>query len=133
MEQKINFNRLANAKNPYQGEMKKVLAVCSAGLLRSPMIAWVLSNPPYNFNTRAAGIAEEYALIYSDLALVEWADEIVCAQEEHARHIRELLKNINITIQKKPIYVLDIPDNYQTRDPELIRIIKNKVKNIFLK
>ena len=56
------FNKLANTRNPYQGTSKRVLCVCSAGLLRSPTIAWILSNPPFNFNTRAAGVSLEYVL-----------------------------------------------------------------------
>ncbi len=130
-EENINFNRLSNTHNPYQGGMKKVLCLCSAGLLRSPTLAFVLSNPPYNFNTRAAGVEKEYALIHVDLALIEWADEIVCAELEHTDYAKELLTNINITNQKKPVYNLDIPDNFRTRDPKLIEIIKGKLKDIY--
>ena len=60
------MNRLANTHNPYQGDFKKVLCVCSAGLLRSPSTAFVLSQDPFNFNTIAAGINEDYALIVVD-------------------------------------------------------------------
>ena len=56
------MNRLANSSNRYQGEYKRVLCVCSAGLLRSPTAALVLSQEPYNFNTRAAGLDEAFAL-----------------------------------------------------------------------
>ena len=44
------MNRLANTQNKYQGKYKKVLCVCSAGLLRSPTAALVLSQEPFNFN-----------------------------------------------------------------------------------
>jgi predicted protein tyrosine phosphatase len=128
---KATFNRLANVSNRHQGSMKKVLCVCSAGLLRSPTLAWVLSNPPYNFNTRAAGVSDEYALIPVDIVLVEWADEIVCADGDHLHKIQELLKDINVTNQKKPVHVLDIPDSYGTRDPKLVKIIRQKVAKIF--
>jgi predicted protein tyrosine phosphatase len=79
-----NFNRLGNCGNRFQGGRNRVLCVCSAGMLRSPTIAWVLSNEPYGFNTRAAGISDEYALIPVDEVLLSWADEIVCvaAKEE---------------------------------------------------
>jgi predicted protein tyrosine phosphatase len=130
-EPKVNYNRLANCHNPHQGDMKKVLCVCSAGLLRSPTIAWVLSNSPFNFNTRAAGISREYALIHADIALIEWADEIICAEKEHADYIREQLSHIQITNQKKPVYVLDLPDEFKTRDPELVNIITTKAKKIY--
>lgn len=40
-------NRKHMMKHPSQGDFKKVLCVCSGGLLRSPTVAWVLSNPPF--------------------------------------------------------------------------------------
>jgi predicted protein tyrosine phosphatase len=130
MNKKVNFNRLANAKNPYQGKLKKVLCLCSASLLRSPTIAFVLSNPPYSCNTRAAGTVEDFALVFADLALIEWADEIVCAEKEHCNYAKEMLKDELITNPNKPVHCLDIPDNYGTRNPELIQIIQNKLKEI---
>jgi len=59
-------NRIHNSSNPYQGKFKRVLCVCSAGLLRSPTTAFVLSQEPYNYNTRAAGIVDDYALVPVD-------------------------------------------------------------------
>ena len=50
------MNRIANSTNPFQKDYKRVLCVCSAGLLRSPTAAYVLSQAPYNYNTRAAGL-----------------------------------------------------------------------------
>ena len=125
------LNRLANCHNPYQGTMKKVLCCCSASLLRSPTMAWILSNPPYNFNSRAAGTIKDYALVFADLPLVEWADEIVCAEEEHSDYIKEILKNKLITKHNKPVYTLNIPDEFQTRDLKLIEIIQEKLKEIY--
>lgn len=112
-------NRMYNANNPYQGPYKKVLCVCSAGLLRSPTAALVLSQKPYNFNTRAAGI-ESYALIKVDDVLLHWADEIVCMTKEQEQQIRRETD--------KPIICLEIEDNYEYRNPTLIRKIKAKYK-----
>lgn len=113
-------NRMGNAKNEYQGDVKKVLCLCSAGLLRSPTIAVVLSQPPYNYNTRAAGISDEYALIPVDEVLIYWADEIVCAEQ----HITDsLLEKFNIN---KPITTLSIPDRYNYRSPLLMEIIEKQ-------
>lgn len=77
------LNRLANVNNPYQGSARRVLCVCSAGLLRSPTTAVVLANEPFNYNTRAAGTSDEFALVPVDQALLTWANEIVCMQLEH--------------------------------------------------
>ncbi len=112
------MNRLANCSNKYQGKYKRVLCVCSAGLLRSPTAALVLSQEPYNFNTRAAGLEEEFALIPVDRVLLEWADEIVVMNAKQAEEIRGKME------EEKPIVVLGLPDSYAYRDPELIRLIR---------
>ena len=74
--------RIGNASNQYQGKYKRVLAVCSGGLLRSPTIAHTLAGDPYNYNTRSVGTNIDYALNLIDQVLLEWADEIVCARAE---------------------------------------------------
>ncbi len=109
------INRLYNCKNPHQGDYKRVLCVCSAGLLRSPTAAFVLSNEPFNFNTRAAGLDESHALIPVDDVLLEWADEIVCMNS----HQKKMLADKT----GKTIINLDIPDNFAYRDSRLMRMI----------
>jgi len=110
-------NRLYNCKNPYQGKYKKVLCVCSAGLLRSPTTAEVLSREPYNFNTRACGFDVGHALIPLDEVLLAWADEVVVMDE----YQEEMLKKRTTT----PIINLKIGDNFEFRDAELIQKIKD--------
>ena len=112
------MNRKANSHNRFQGTNKKVLCVCSAGLLRSPTAALVLSQEPYNFNTRAAGLVEEFALIPVEEVLLEWADEIVCMTEEQASELN--------TLTDKAICCLNIDDNYAYRDTKLIELIKQQ-------
>lgn len=112
------FNRLHNSKNPHQGAYKRVLCVCSAGLLRSPTTAVVLSQEPYNFNTRAAGMDADHALIVVDKVLLEWADEVVCMTPHQKSELEEMTK--------KPIVCLDIEDSYAYRSQELIKLIKEK-------
>jgi predicted protein tyrosine phosphatase len=121
----VTMNRLNNVKNPYQGDYKKVLCVCSAGLLRSPTAAWVLSQEPYNFNTRAAGAAEEYALIPVDEVLLTWCREVVCLGEDQAKTVRYLLKILGLYDPPKVIS-LDIPDQFRYRDPELVKLIRER-------
>lgn len=123
-------NRLANAQNQFQGKRKRVLCVCSAGLLRSPTIAWVLSNEPYGFNVRAAGVATEYALVPVDNVLLDWADEIVCAEEDHAVQVRAMLEKFGGASQliDTPVHVLSVPDRYKFRDPELVELVEQAVK-----
>lgn len=122
-------NRLGNCHNMYQGTAKKVLTVCSAGLLRSPTAAWVLSNPPWNFNTRACGYNDEYALVILDDVLLEWCDEIVCMDFRQELIVKDLLRNANDPT--KPVHILDVPDNYSFRQPELVDILVEKFKVLY--
>lgn len=112
------------ARNPYQGDYKRVLCVCSAGILRSATAAVVLSQDPYNYNTRAAG-AEHYALVPLNDALFCWADEIVCMTKAHMDKIYAHLLDRSDVPQPR-IVCLNIPDDYAYRDKELIRLIKQR-------
>lgn len=124
----MSFNRLYNTKNPNQGPQKRVLCLCSAGLLRSPTVAWVLSNAPYDYNTRAAGVTKEYALIYADQYLVEWADEIVCVTPEVEEEFRHNCgrDEIDISGDFTPIITLNILDVYKRRAPKLVKLIQDQ-------
>ena len=86
----MRMNRLFNCSNPYQGKAKKVLCVCSAELLRSPTAAVILQQE-YGYNTRAVGVEDSFALIPIDDVLIEWADEIVCADIDHVDVVKKLL------------------------------------------
>ena len=116
------MNRMHNISNPRQGDAKKVLIVCSAGILRSPTAAVVLASPPYNYNTRAAGITNEFALIAVDQVLVAWADEIICMEGWHAHDLKRRFGDDAAQLAKK-IVVLNIPDDYRRMQPELVDLI----------
>ena len=113
------YNRLGNSRNIYQGTDKRVLCVCSAGLLRSPTAANVL-HKEFGYNTRACGVSEEYALIILDEVLISWADEIVFMDKEHYRTASGLYSE---NMKNKFIYVLGVPDRYKYMDPELQKLI----------
>ncbi len=125
----VSHNRLFNSQNPYQGVEKKVLCVCSAGLLRSPTAAYVLAKE-YGYNTRAAGVDLGHALIPVDAVLLHWADEIVCMDEDQKFAIHAIQDEFKakhahlcINLHDTPIYVLNVPDMYARMDPELQKII----------
>lgn len=115
--------------NPFQGPSKKVLCVCSVGLLRSPTAAWVLSNRPWNFNTRSCGIEPGFALIEIDENLLTWADEIVCMSNRQQMVILDLMEEFNI--KGTPVHVLDVPDNFGFRESKLVRIFRETFKKLF--
>ena len=115
--------RIGNCSNRHQGGYKKVLTVCSAGMLRSPTIAWVLGQDPYGYNCRPAGYVQEYALVKVDDVLLTWADEVVCADLEHLYYVKDRLKDLGLD---KPLVNLNLPDIYEYRDPELVKLIKER-------
>ena len=100
--------------NPYQGMDKKVLFVCSAGILRSATAARIYGR---KYNTRCAGTGLQYALIPLNEILMEWADEIVFVNPynyDQAGFYFDLVPYMD------KIKVLDIPDEYEHMDPRLI-------------
>lgn len=124
-------NKLHNLSNPHQGEDKRVLTVCSAGLLRSPTMAVVL-NKEFGHNCRSCGVDERYALVPFSQALHEWADEIVTAElwmkEDIEASIRELCERTNMSYEdvKVPIICLNIRDAYGYLDGKLQQLIVEK-------
>jgi len=127
--QKSDMNQMGNSQNPWQGDRKKVLCCCSAGLLRSPTTAHLL-NQKYGYNTRACGLEPEYALIPCSQALVYWADEIVVMDTTQALQVEEILASLPDDTRKKgmatPIKVLKIQDSHAYMDDKLQEIILEK-------
>ena len=126
------MNRLGNAFNPYQGKERKVLCLCSAGLLRSPTAANVL-HQQYGYNTRAAGVAEEYALIPVDEVLLEWADEIVCVEPSVRDRLLNWMGGDGLPDNErwtKKITVLNIPDNFSWNDSKLRKLIIEQYQEV---
>lgn len=120
------MNRLGNAGNRFQGKTKKVLCVCSAGLLRSPTMAHVLSSDPWNFNTRAAGMSKEYALVPVDLVLATWADEIVVVESWMQEQLR-----VDYPDLSAPIHVVQLTDSFEYRDPALVKLLKEHLPKLY--
>ena len=128
----IKRNQMGVIFNAYQGKHKKVLTVCSAGCLRSPTAAHILSSDPWNYNTRSAGTSTEYAIIGLDEALIVWADVILCMDSDQQRHINEmqniLAKEASAMFEYdyKAVINLEIEDDYAYRDPALVEIMLTK-------
>jgi len=114
------LNRLHNCTNPNQGKATKVLCLCSAGLLRSPTLANVLTR--YGYNTRAAGVTAEYALVPVDEVLVQWADKIVCVEP----YVKQVLLRDFPGAEYKTTS-LDIPDRFAYMHPSLVEEIEDQI------
>ena len=126
-----DLNLLHNLTNPYQTDAKRVLTVCSAGLLRSPSTAVVL-NKEFGYNCRSCGIDSNYALVPISHALIHWADEIVVMEHWMIKGVEDVIKaifgnaNAESYISSKPIICLNIRDNYGYMDDNLQDVILRK-------
>lgn len=134
----VSRNRLGNSQNGYQGNRKRVLCVCSAGLLRSPTLAVVLSQPPFNFNTRAVGTDQEFALVPIDAVHVAWAEEIVVMDWGQAGvvqglmlELHEMSRGFDTFSADKPVHVFNIPDDYGFMDEQLVELLRNQSLKTF--
>ena len=106
--------------NPYQGTDKKVLFVCSAGLLRSATGSRIYGS---KYNTRCCGTMS-YALIPLSDNLIAWADEIVFVNKENYDFVKD-----HLDFGPTKVVVLDIPDRYEHMHPELIQAFKDQYEN----
>ncbi len=124
-------NQRGNVNNPYQTGAKRVLVVCSAGLLRSPTGANVL-HKEFGYNTRAAGSSEDFALIPVSEALICWADEIVFVNSGNFHECKYKNEELGPMIERKAV-VLDIEDDFCWNDQQLkeqfLQQYEEKMKN----
>ena len=119
-------NQIHNSGNKFQGDTLRVLAVCSAGLLRSATIQQYLVKE-FGDNVRNCGVDEEYALIPISTALVSWAHEIIFADIISFTKVRAKLKEMDVLDK---CIILKIPDQYEFNDPELIKLIKLQYNDV---
>lgn len=134
----IKRNQMGVLFNAYQGNHKKVLCVCSAGCLRSPTAAHILSSPPFNFNTRAVGLSRDYAIIPMTDALLVWADVVLVMDSDQQKQVNDMqmaLCNNNddmmFDYQFKQVVNLDVPDDFEYRNPKLVKIFTDKFNDLF--
>lgn len=100
--------------------------MCSAGLLRSPTVAWILSNDPFNFNTRAAGSTKTFALIHADDVLIHWSDAVVFVNKENFEETSS-----EFDLADKHVITLNLPDNFGFKDPKLVQIASVQLSRAF--
>jgi len=104
-------------KNPWQGKDKKVLFVCSMGILRSATAARLYG---HKYNTRCAGTWDD-ALIPLTPVLMEWADEIVFVNKSNYEATKKRFAAEEIDLDERyNIKVLDIPDIHPHMHPKLV-------------
>lgn len=125
LSDQIRECRTGVVTNPYQGKDKKVLFVCSMGILRSATAARLYA---HKYNTRTAGTWED-ALVPLTPILIAWADEIVFVNKENysgalGRFGEDAFDD---TISLK---VLNIPDKFPHMHPALIEAFQTQYEPI---
>jgi predicted protein tyrosine phosphatase len=124
LSEQIRACRDGVVANPYQGTDKKVLFVCSMGILRSATAARIYAK---KYNTRSAGSWGD-ALIPLTPMLLAWANEIVFVNKENfdnARH--EFGEEV---FKETPTKVLNIPDKYPHMHEELIKSFEEQYERV---
>lgn len=124
----LTMNQAGVIANRYQDmdQYPRVVTICSAGCLRSPTAAVVLAGEPFNKNTRAAGLTDEYAIIKLDASLLTWADEFVVMEPHMVQQVQDRYRQEFDREPHQEIICLDIPDRFQYRDPELMTMIAER-------
>jgi len=97
----------------------KVLFICNQGMHRSRTAAEVFRN---EFETKFAGLFSENPVTEQQM---QWADTIV-TMEEFQR--KELSQRFPKEFMQKRVLTLGIPDVYIYNQPELVNILKEKMK-----
>lgn len=104
---------LYRVDNRYQGDARRVLVACHAGLLRSPTVANILVGREYN--ARSCGVLPSYALIMIDAVLVKWADVVVFVTPEVLS-----IASAYVDLSGVATVTLQIDDNYNYNDEQLV-------------
>jgi predicted protein tyrosine phosphatase len=99
-----------------------LLFVCGRNRLRSPTAEAVFSGYE-SVEALSAGVNPD-AVNPISADLIEWADLVFAMEQAHRR---KLQKRFGSLLPKKQIVVLNIPDKFGFMDPELVRILEERV------
>lgn len=128
LTQKI-FQQECPVHNSYQGKSKRLLFVCSVGMLRSPTAQVVATKLGYN--ARACGSDQTMALIPISANLIEWADHILFMAFENLCQSLNTFEGTGYdeVIREKKI-LLNIDDDFEYMNPQLIINLQLKLMNM---
>lgn len=121
-------NVSAPYNNQYQGNERRLLFVCSVGLLRSPTAADIATKLGYN--ARSCGSSKE-ALMPLSVNLIAWADSIYFMNHDNytqALWVFEDSQRYDTLVSKSVVW--DIEDDYERNDPWLIKLIGDRLTGL---
>ncbi len=115
---------LAEVQLPKQ-QAKNILFICSRNQWRSPTAEQVWCRHA-ELSVRSAGTSPNarHKVSVDD---IRWSDVIFVMEEKHKSRI---VAEFTRLLENKPVYVLDIPDEYKFMDPELVEQVKKSVGEI---
>lgn len=113
--------------NKFQTSAKRLVFVCSVGMLRSPTAQMVATG--MGFNARACGSDVDIALIPLSCNLINWADTIVFMSSNNYTQALATFAAVGYEddIKHKAV-VWNIPDDYDWGDSVLWNIIHEKLR-----
>ena len=100
-----------------------ILFICSRNQWRSPTAEKVWLKHPA-ISVRSAGTSPRARKTVSAKD-IQWADIIFAMEHKHKDRLKEKFTHL---LGQKPIYVLDIPDQYQFMDSELVELLQHSVE-----
>jgi len=114
--------------NISQGIQKKIVFVCSVGMLRSPTAATIGSK--MGLNTRSCG-SSTLALIPLSANLIRWADWIVFMNGENYREAQKTFQETEFQDDLEDKSLLwNVPDIYNYMDDGLVYILETRIKEL---
>jgi predicted protein tyrosine phosphatase len=107
--------------------LKKVLFVCGMNRWRSPTAEQVFSEFP-EVECASAGLNNGAENPVTP-ELLEWADLVFVMERTHKTKLSREFKQ---HLRGARVVCLDIPDKYKFMDPELVKLLNNKVTGFLL-
>ncbi|HME87102.1 MAG TPA: phosphotyrosine protein phosphatase [Candidatus Nanoarchaeia archaeon] len=98
----------------------RILFICSFGLHRSRTAEFLYKD---RYETKSAGLHNEERPVTKEN--VDWADKIIVMDSDQKFELE-----LRYPEAKKKIVSIDIPNIYSFNQPELITLLKSKLKNI---
>ena len=104
----------------------KILFICSRNRRRSLTAETIFKDNPA-WDVRSAG-TEEGARIKVTAGQLGWADVIIVMEKRHKVRLRQKYPE---ALAAKPCVCLFISDNYEFMDPDLIELLREKMREHF--
>ncbi|MEO1134422.1 MAG: phosphotyrosine protein phosphatase [Cyanobacteria bacterium J06639_1] len=104
-------------------EPVKMLFVCSRNQWRSPTAESIWRGVS-GVRVRSAGTSPKARKTVS-ASDIRWADLIFAMETKHRQRLQAQYARL---LQHKPLYVLDIPDDYRYGDEELVELLRDSVE-----